>query len=84
MPAAYQFGPDIPGSGRKPGCTGKAAYDSRADAIRTARYRGTKGKPYECRWCGAWHNTNMGRTEGRKAANRALMAQIQADVACQC
>lgn len=44
-----------------PGCTGKLAFASQADALRTARKANTRHRPYQCLHCRLWHNTTQGK-----------------------
>lgn len=44
-----------------PGCTGKLAFASQADASRTARKANTRHRPYQCLHCRLWHNTTQGK-----------------------
>lgn len=60
MPPAWHKAPPIAPQPRLPGCTGKRAYASRADATRAARHQNLT-RVYECEHCRGWHMTSIGR-----------------------
>ncbi len=72
MGAAYLSAPAItlPPVRRLSGCTGKIAFNSRADALKEARKGTPNGnlKTYECKHCGSWHLTSRGKIKPEKRA----------------
>lgn len=59
MPPAWHKAPSAPPQARKPGCTGKMAYESRGEARRVAERVGHRFY-YPCGWCGLWHTSTQG------------------------
>ena len=48
-----------------PGCTGKAALASRADAVRLMR-KFNRGSVYQCDFCNFWHVSSMTPTDKKR------------------
>lgn len=73
MPPAHQKAPEIPPERRKSGCTGKAAYASRADAHKVTEKTttGSKLHIYRCRHCDNWHLSRMSQKLKRRLAREA-------------
>lgn len=49
-----------PGNGRRPTCRcGKKCFDSKTDALHSARKVGNNVRAYQCRKSGKWHFTRV-------------------------